>query len=208
MIEFYTIAIIAVLAAISPGPDFVVVAKNAFCRSRRAALICAAGVSSAILVHTVYCVLGLAVIISKSILLFNIIKYCGAAYLIYIGIKSLTAKKTPITIEQDNAEQQSIANSKVFLEGFFTNMLNPKCTLFMLSVFTLVVNPETSKLIQFSYGVEIATIALVWFSLLSYGITTSSVHSRLNRLQSSIMKFTGAVLVVLGIRIALDKTHG
>ncbi|WP_077216996.1 LysE family transporter [Piscirickettsia litoralis] len=91
MVEYYTIALIALLAAVSPGPDFVIVAKNALLYDRRSGVMTSVG--AGVLVHSFYCVLGLAVVISQSLLLFSLIKYLGAAYLIYLGVKSLFSEK-------------------------------------------------------------------------------------------------------------------
>ena len=72
--EFYTIAIIAFLGAFSPGPDFVIVAKNAIAHHRRAGVLTSAGIAAGLIFHSTYCILGLAVIISSSLLLFSTIK--------------------------------------------------------------------------------------------------------------------------------------
>jgi len=93
MADFLTVAALSALAAISPGPDFAMVVKNSF-SSRKAGLFTSLGVACSILLHASYCIMGLTLIISKSLLLFNIIKYIGAAYLIYIGIKGLLSKNS------------------------------------------------------------------------------------------------------------------
>lgn len=94
MSEFFAISLVIILAAISPGPDFAIVTKNALLYSRKAGIFTALGVSISLLIHASYCILGLAVIIAKSLLLFSLIKYLGATYLIYIGIKSLCTKRS------------------------------------------------------------------------------------------------------------------
>lgn len=149
--------------------------------------------------------LGLALVISHSIVLFNIIKYCGAAYLIYIGIKSLRSKTEALPIAQP-LPTQAFHPARAFFEGFLTNLLNPKCTLTMLSIFTIVVNPETDKLTQFIYGIEIALIALTWFTVLAYSITIDKVKAKITGMQAVIMKMTGILLISLGIKIALDES--
>src|ERR1700722_9128354 len=93
LLNYYTIGIIAILAAISPGPDFVIVTKHALTQNRRNALLASLGIGCGILIHTSYCVLGLAIILSQSLLWFSLIKYLGASYLIYLGVKSLFSKK-------------------------------------------------------------------------------------------------------------------
>lgn len=161
MIEYYTIAVIALLAAISPGPDFVVVAKYAVSHDRQNAILSSLGIGLGILIHSTYCVLGLAVVISHSLLLFSLIKYLGAAYLIFLGIKSFLSKKSHLDVKQKSHLHQS--RWSALRDGLLTNVLNPKCTLFMLSVFTLVVKPHTPTLTQAIFGIEIALITSLWF---------------------------------------------
>lgn len=92
----FTVALIHLLAVISPGPDFIMITRNSLIYSRRTGIYSAIGLGLGILVHVTYSLVGIGLLISKSILLFNTIKYLGAAYLIYIGYKSITAKASYI----------------------------------------------------------------------------------------------------------------
>jgi len=206
MIEYYTIALIAFLGAISPGPDFVVVAKNAITHNRANAIAASLGIGTGIVVHTSYCVLGLALVISSSLLLFSLIKYLGAAYLIYLGIKSLLSKKGHLAtaIEKTKADASLW---RAFRDGLLTNVLNPKCTLSMLAIFTLVVKPHTPTVVQASYGLEIVVITTIWFIFLSYGLTCTRVKTKIDRVQHIISKVIGTVLITLGI-IVIFKSGG
>lgn len=209
MFQLYTIALIALLAAMSPGPDFIVVTKNALGRSRLHGISCTLGVTAGLLFHTAYCVMGLAILIAQSIYLFNIIKFLGAAYLIYIGIKNLMAKRTSLPLsETQPSNQASDANHfQAFTEGFLANLLNPKCTMFMLSLFTMVISPDTNQWIKLAYGMEITLIALLWFCFLSISITVRPIQAKLTQMQMTISRFSGVVLIALGIRVALEKGH-
>jgi RhtB (resistance to homoserine/threonine) family protein len=211
MFQFYTIAIIALLAAVSPGPDFVVVTKNALSRSRGHALSCTLGVCLGILFHSSYCVMGLALLIAQSVLLFTFIKYLGALYLIYIGIKNLYVKDSlpepQKSLKKSPLAMQDKTRWHAFGEGFLANVLNPKCTIFMLSIFTVVISPQTGTWMKLGYGLEIMLIALLWFCFLSISITLSPIQKKLSQAQKSISRFTGLVLIALGIRVALEKNH-
>lgn len=92
MSAFLTIAFVHLLAVASPGPDFALAVKNALSGSRSGALWTCAGIAAGILVHVTYCLLGIGLVISQSILLFTTIKWIGALYLIFIGWKALTSK--------------------------------------------------------------------------------------------------------------------
>tara|TARA_Y100000031_G_C8221891_1_gene386387 strand:+ start:99 stop:503 length:405 start_codon:yes stop_codon:yes gene_type:complete len=124
-----TVAIIHLLALISPGPDFIMACRNSLVYSRKTGIWTAIGFSLGITVHIFYSLAGLAVIISSSILLFNVIKILGAGYLIYIGIKSIISKSSKIELDEDQ-KQEDITRLAAVKMGFLTNVLNPKATLF------------------------------------------------------------------------------
>lgn len=204
MLDYYTIAVIALLAAISPGPDFAVVAKNAIGHHRQAAIMTSLGIGVGILIHSTYCVLGLAVVISQSLLVFNLIKYVGAGYLIYLGIKSLFSKSTPAKALSAKTANSTLSNWQAFKNGLLVNVLNPKCTLFMLSVFTVVVKPHTPTMVQASYGVLIALITAGWFVFLSIGLTHTIVKQKIEKVQHVVTKAIGVVLMSLGIFVIFE----
>lgn len=201
MQEFLSISVLIVLAAISPGPDFAIVTKNSLLYSRKAGIYTSLGVSMSLLVHAIYCILGLALIISKSLMAFSIIKYLGALYLIYLGIKGLLTKRDHMKLDKAQARSQLTA-SKVFYQGFLGNLLNPKAIIFLLAFFTLVMKPGQSLLIEMAYGIEIAVIHMIWFSSLSMMMTHALVKKNLSRIQFYIVKAMGTVLIAFGIRIA------
>lgn len=202
MTEFFTITLIILLAAISPGPDFAMVVKNSLLYNRKSGIFTALGVSCSIFIHSSYCILGLAIIISKSLLMFSIIKYCGAAYLIYIGTKSLLAKyKVTEIIEQPSSIKFNAYQH--FLQGLLCNLLNPKAIMFILAFFTLIIKPTTSWVAQVGFGIEIALIHFLWFSCLALMITHQRVKTQLNKIQHYIIKIMGIVLIGFGARIAL-----
>src|SRR5882672_9150565 len=94
--EFLTLFGVFVLAAVAPGPDFASVLRESVGYGRRAGIFTALGVGSAILVHVAYTVAGVGLIIAQSILIFTLVKWCGAAYLVYLGVRSLTARRRPL----------------------------------------------------------------------------------------------------------------
>ncbi len=201
MQEFFSISLLIMLAAISPGPDFAVVTKNSLLYSRKAGIYTALGVSVSLIIHAVYCILGLALIISQSLLAFSIIKYLGAAYLIYIGFKGLSAKREAVLLE-DKTSNKSLRPLSAFYQGLLCNLLNPKAIMFLLAFFILIVKPGHSLWIEMGYGFEIAVIHMIWFSSLSMMMTLQTVKENLNRIQFYIVKAMGALLVAFGLRIA------
>lgn len=203
MTEFFTITLIVILAAISPGPDFVLVVKNSLEHGRKSGVFTALGVSCSLLIHVTYCILGLAVIISQSLFLFNLIKYLGAAYLIFIGIKSLLAKRRLMPKIQGQAHQAVLSPIKSFVQGLLCNLLNPKAIMFILAFFSLILKPSISLITQFGIGFEIALIHLIWFSLLAVMINHDQIKKILNKIEFYIVKIMGVVLIIFGVQIAL-----
>lgn len=202
--EFITVAIVHLLAVISPGPDFALVSKNSLINSRKAGIMTAIGLGLGITVHVTYSLIGIGLIISQSILLFSIIKYIGAGYLIYIGLKALKSKKrNPAVIDKNKNYLSSVSAVKV---GFLTNVLNPKATLFFLALFTQVINPETPLLIQVMYGAEMAFMTFAWFAGLALILSHHIVKKTLDKIMHRVEHLFGAILIALGIKIALSDS--
>src|SRR5437763_5270310 len=130
--EFLALFGVFVLAAIAPGADFASVVRESIAFGRSAGIICAIGVGSAIMVHVAYTVTGVGLIIAQSILVFNIVKWCGAAYLVYLGIRSIAASRSPPSADGEifaAPVAQARSAVKSYIVGFLTNLLNPKATL-------------------------------------------------------------------------------
>ncbi len=208
MFAFLTITFIILLAAISPGPDFFLVVKNALLHDRKAGIFTAIGVASSLLIHASYCIVGLGIMIAQSVVAFDAIKYLGAAYLVYLGIKSLLAKRTHLDYSKLKHASKAIKNSQLFLEGFLCNLLNPKAILFILAFFTLILKSNTSWFERIGYGIEISIIHLVWFSILAVIITHKNVKSHIDAVQYYIIKIMGVVLIAFGSHIAFLKMTG
>lgn len=203
MLQFYSIGIITLLSVISPGPDFIIICKYALCESREKAIFCAFGITLGILIHVSYCLLGIALIISQSILLFTTLKLLGATYLIYLGGQGIwSADKAPKIGQSEKKQLKTAYNA--FKEGLTINLFNPKCSLFMLSIFTMMIEPNTPLFIQTAYGVEIAFIALCWFCLLAFFISLKQIKQRFLKAQYWISRVTSILLVGLGVKIILE----
>lgn len=196
-----TVGLLHLLALISPGPDFILCARNSLAYSRKMGLWTALGFSGGIAVHMTYCIAGIAVIISQSIILFNIMKWLGALYLIHIGIQSWRAKSTTIHIDAHKHKHMISAFQAVKM-GFLTNALNPKATLFFLSAFTLIISPSTPLWIQLAIGVWCVVQTFLWFGFVATVLTIPRVRRVFERFQGFFNKFFWGALVVLGIKVA------
>src|ERR1700731_4242090 len=132
--EFITLGIIGCLGAMSPGPDFALVTQNSLHYGRKIGISTAIGITLGCFIHAAYCVIGIGFIITQSVFLFSCIKYLGAAYLIYLGCKSLFAKKE-VSLSDQKMTTSAMSSKQAMKSGFLVNILNPKASLCYLSIF-------------------------------------------------------------------------
>ncbi len=199
-----TVTIIHLLGLISPGPDFIMCVRNSLAYSRRTGIWTAIGFGGGIAVHIFYSLAGLALVISKSILLFNSIKLLGAGYLIYIGLKSFFSKSSKIDLgeQQKKADISRLSALKI---GFLTNILNPKATLFFLSLFTLVISPNTPSPVMAIMSAIMVVNTILWFSLVATFLTQKRIRSIFEKFQGVFNKTLGGLLIALGVKVALTQ---
>ncbi len=193
------------IALMSPGPDFVMAVKHAVCYDRRAGIVTAAGFAGGVSVHVTYCLLGLATVIAQSILLFNIFKFIGAGYLIYIGVQSLCSKGFGGDTDVTKTAAVSMSDMKAFRAGFITNLFNPKATLFFMALFTQIIHPDFPAAIGFLYGATCVVMTFLWFTVVASVLTTPHIKARFLRASKWIDRVCGVALLALGIRLALTK---
>jgi len=203
--EFLTVALIHLLAVASPGPDFAVVVRESVAHGRRAGTYTAMGVGTAIFLHVGYSLLGIGLIVSQSIVLFNALKWAAAAYLLYIGFKALRAKPASASDAPVNVAAGERTARGAFTSGFITNGLNPKATLFFLSLFTVVINPHTPLWVQAGYGVYLAVATGIWFCLVARLFSQARVRAGFARMGHWFDRAMGGVLVALGLKLAFTE---
>ncbi|PXZ04732.1 LysE family transporter [Gilliamella apicola] len=194
---------ISCLGMISPGPDFFLVLKNSLSYPRKMALMTCLGVISAIAIHMCYCVAGIAMLISATPWLYNTLRYAGAAYLLWIGIKALLAKSSGTTYVTKQTQAINVTAKKAFMQGLLCNILNPKATLFFLAIFTQLLNANSTMMDKFMVASIIWLEALLWWPLVVFIFQTQVVQRRYFKLQAVIDKLLGVILIVLGVKVAL-----
>lgn len=197
-----TFAGINLLGLMSPGPDFIMAIRNSLTYSRRTGIYTALGFAAGITVHISYCLAGLGFVISQSILLFSIFKYAGAAYLLYIGVKSLLSTKAVIDVSEAKKAEQDLTPWQAVKSGFLTNVLNPKATLFMLSMFTVVMPADAPTVALVGSGIVSIVSTAAWFSLVAIFFTQKHVRKVFDRFQGFFNKTFGVLLIALGIKVA------
>lgn len=208
-----TVTAVHLLAVISPGPDFLMAVRNSLAYSRRAGLWTAVGFGAGIAVHIAYSLAGLALVISKSVFLFNGIKLLGALYLVYMGIRSLLSRAAPLEAApesrradlDDPADPADLSALAALRMGFLTNVLNPKATLFFLSLFTLVISPVTPGPVLAVISVILVGNTILWFSLVAVFMTQARVRAAFGRWQNVFNRTLGGLLIAIGVKVALSS---
>ncbi len=203
MQEFITIAIAHLLAVASPGPDFAIVLKQSVNGGVRTGLWTSAGVSAGIFLHVTYCVLGVALLLSRVDWLFTLVKLIAAAYLAWLGVQALWHAWRSADVAHAGAGAE-LAPVRAFSTGFLTNGLNPKATLFFLALWTVVISPQTPVGIQALYGIYLALATFVWFAMLSRLLGQQRVRGLLLRSGKWFEAGMGAVLLFLAAQIAVS----
>lgn len=210
---YFQVFLVALLAAVSPGPDFFIVMKNSLGYGRYVGAASAIGIGSALGIHAAYTILGLGVIIRDAVVLFKAIQIAGAAYLAYLGVSAIVASfKTGgagidfgTGREADRAGAAAAVPAKSlaggFRDGFLTNLLNPKAVVFFLSIFSQFIGADTPSWARWVYGAEVVVAVGGWFVFLAFGVSTGAVRGLYERGRAWIDRFFGVVLVALAGKI-------
>ncbi len=204
--EFATLMAVFGLAAVTPGPDFAMVVRQSVAHGRRAGILTSLGVGSAILFHAAYTIAGLGLVVAHSLLAFNFLKWAGAAYLIYVGVRTWRAAPPDLDAMVADPGRTSVSGDiGSFALGFLTNALNPKAVLFFLSIFTTLVSVETPLAVQTGYGLAMAGLLAAWFCLVAVGFTGHRARTVLARLGRAFNRLTGGALILMGLRLAFQR---
>ena len=203
--NFAVFAFAALMLNITPGNDMIFVSTHATSHGIRAGIMASLGIAVGCLVHIFAAVVGISAIVAKSAFLFDAIKYFGAAYLIYIGLKSVFSKTQKFDIE---VVEKKKTNFAVFKQGVVTNVLNPKVALFFLAFLPQFVPP------QYEHTWFLILILGLWFNFsgtivnILVAIAFGKAGNFLNQNPSFVKwqeKFTGVILILLGLKVAFLK---
>jgi RhtB (resistance to homoserine/threonine) family protein len=199
---------IAALVIIAPGPDTVVVTKNALLHGRRAALATSLGVNTGLLIWTVAAALGIAAVVRESAVAFTVLKLVGAAYLVWLGIGALRAARRHAAPEAPHATRQSprVGALLGYRQGLLSNLGNPKIAVFFTGLLPQFVSPGKPVLEPFLLlGGLFVLMTVVW--LCGYALLAARASAVLGRprVRAALDRVTGVVLVGLGVRLAFER---
>lgn len=154
-----------------PGPDVLFVLLESIARGTRRGVIASCGFSSGVVVHTMFCAVGVSVLIASSELAFSILKYFGAGYLLFLAYKSFTSKVEVPSLKNDDEKAKNSSNLKLFFTTFTMNVLNPKVLIFFVGFLPQFVEKDAkfAPILQiFVLGAIFMISALLAFSFVAF----------------------------------------
>ncbi len=194
--------VVFLLGSATPGPDFALVLKNSILYSRKVAIYTVIGIILGLFVHLLYIFLGLGYLIASSDLFLTSLKYIGASYLFFLGIKSLL--NPHIFSQGASIDNHQDLSSKASLKmGFLNSICNVQSLLFLVSLFAVFVTPDTPLSVQMGYGFWRIFLSLSWFIIVALVFSHPAVKERFLALGMWFKILMGIVLCVLAVRIML-----
>lgn len=196
----------AIIVVTTPGIDTIMVLTRSISKGKKAGLYSTLGVSTGLIFHTCAVTFGLSLIIAKSAIAFEIIKYLGAAYLIYIGLKSLLNKSAQVEIKATEIKINSMR--RMFLTAFLGDILNPKIAIFFLAFLPQFIRPtEINNPVPYLLlGMIMFFITLIWCSFLAImGSKVATLFNKNKNVEHWMNKASGIVFILLGLKVALTK---
>jgi len=202
------ISSIHLLAAASPGPDFILVSQQTLSHGKKTGFMCSIGIALGLSIHIIYSALGLAAIIANSSTTLWVIKILGGSYLLYLGFQGIRAKASSTIAKQVNTEtlmkRSALKNVGV---GFLCNALNPKAPIYFVALFTVVLSPDLPLLHLVIYGLWMMVIQLTWFSSVVLLLSRPKVNEKFQRLGHWIDRILGGAMILIGLKIITSKVN-
>lgn len=203
LILFFTASLVVIVA---PGPDNILVLTRGVTLGRKAALVSAAGASTGLVFHSLFAAAGLSALLKQSAVAYSVVKYVGAAYLIYLGVRALMDRGRFVLSEEDSP---ALSLHRIYAQAVTSNVFNPKIAVFFLAYLPQFVDPSAGSGVALQLlvlGLVFATMTWGVFSgvaLLS-GALGGWLRSR-PRFANGLSWLTGGVFVALGLRLALSE---
>lgn len=197
---------VSIILCTVPGPDMLYLLGRSMANGRQKGMVAALGINTGTYVHLLAAVLGLTAILAASSVAFTMVKWCGAAYLVYLGIMTLKANEKSLIITTSPVTKSS--NWTVYWQGFLVDVLNPKVAFFYLAILPQFINPlaDHPTRLLLVLGVTLNVVGFVANLLYVYFAWTIAKKLRNNRLISYCTNKTmGGLFVALGIKLAIEK---
>ncbi len=203
--QFVALGGVVLLAAMSPGPDFAIVTRNAMISGRRAGMACGVGIAVGVFAWAEVTALGIAGLLAASAVAFTAVKLVGATYLVLLGIRALLAARRG---EYDNVQHIPGAHATgvlaAFRQGLVTNLLNPKVAVFFVALLPQFLPTSATAADHLLLAVVAAGVTLTWFTVLAGVVSALRRLLTATRVRRAIDAVMGTLLVGLGIRLATN----
>ena len=192
-----------IFAMMSPGPDMFLIIRNTLNQpGKQAATFTILGIAAGLSVHIALSIAGLAIILTQSDLVYSIVRYLGAAYLAYLGIMALLSR-APIEIQEGKIASDQKPAKEAFREGLFTNLLNPKVTLYILSLFTQLIDLASPMWQKLVYGSVLVLEAVMVWLLFASVIGLPVVRKLTQKWSLWIDRLFGLILIGIALSVVL-----
>jgi len=198
---------VAVLLIMTPGPDTALVTRNALLAGKRAASFTTLGIGAGSIIWALASVLGIAALLEGSVVAFTVCKFVGAAYLGYLGLRSLIAtfwgnKQVAVTTHAPQATQ--LGELVAFRQGLLNNLLNPKAGAIFAAALPQFISPGDTPLRLLLMMLAYEAILLSWLNLYGYLVSRVGQSRFGSRVREILQGVTGVVLIGLGVRLAFE----
>jgi threonine/homoserine/homoserine lactone efflux protein len=199
--RLYAFVGVAALLTILPGADMALVTKNVLAVGRRRTMLTIAGICIGCVIHATASALGLSAILATSATAFNVLKTVGAAYLVWIGVQSIRQSGHAPSLAAPGSTRAT--NVGPFVQGFFTNLLNPKVAVFYLTFLPQFISPGEPVLRRslLLAGIHIA-MGFVWLTAYAWFVDRIGAVLTRPRVKLNLERATGGLLIALGARLA------
>ncbi|EJQ16335.1 LysE family translocator [Bacillus cereus] len=203
IINYEVFLLTGILLNLIPGADTMYIVGRSISQGRKAGVYSVFGIITGSLVHTLFVAFGLSIILTKSVVLFNIIKIIGVIYLVYLGIK--------MVLDKTNVDFQASSNKlnirKIYIQGLLTSLTNPKVSLFFIAFLPQFIDTKASSPIPFIIlGLTFTATGLLWCLFVAYFSSYVTKKLRGNQKVGMILnKVTGMIFIGMGLKLLQTK---
>jgi threonine/homoserine/homoserine lactone efflux protein len=194
---FLVFAAASVVLAVVPGPAVIYIVTRSVRHGRAAGLVSTLGVELGNMVHVAAAAVGLSALLASSATAFNVVRYAGAAYLVFLGVRVLLGKE-----DEDERERPAVGRRRLFWEGAVVSALNPKTALFFLAFLPQFVDPAQGAVALQAFVLGTCFVALATVSDSAYALLAGTAGNRLRR-GRLLARMSGGVYLGLGAFAAL-----
>jgi threonine/homoserine/homoserine lactone efflux protein len=203
--EFMTLTFVSLLTILVPGPDFVLVTRNAIFYSRRAAFFTVMGMMAGLTLHMSYLLWGLAELSYTSSVPLEGLRYVGAGYFFIMGCKSFLEVREGLIRGLSVSNPKPLSSLDAMRLGFLSNISNVSCVIFLMSLFSVLIPPTLPPLVQVGFCLWRIILSLLWFTLVIFFFSHPTVQTRLLKYGSWVKILVGILFCFLGMRLLLGN---